>query len=138
MRKYLENIRALDLLIESKLEQEREIRAMLTATTASVGNGMPRLSSPNHDKMGMLIAELIELQEELNSDIDRFVDMKKKLLSFLKQLPLEERTFIESYYFRHKSISYIASQLHLCRRSVYNLRDRAIENLEKVCTICTP
>lgn len=141
-KEYLENIRALDLLIESRLRQEQEIRAMLTATQAHLGNGMPRTASPNPDKIGDLVAELIDLQSEMNADIDRFVDMKKEIAEAVKRLGINERTFIESYYFGHQSMSAIGRKLGYCRHSIYNLRDHAVaaldEELKKLCTNCTP
>ncbi len=130
-KEYLENIRALDLLIESSLRQEETLRARLTATEAHLSDGMPRLTSPDPDKISAVVAEIIDLQNERNANIDRFVDMKAGIKDAVKLLPYEERVFIESYYFGHMGATDIGRKLNMSRRSVYNLRDRAIERLDK-------
>ena len=137
VREYLESIRALDLSIEAKLRQEEMLRTRLTDTAAHIGGDAPRSSSPNKDKVGIVMAAIVDLQAERNAEIDRFVDMKAAIKDAVKSLPVDEKAFIESYYFSHKSIPYITATLHICRRSAYNLRDRAISHLEKVCTNCT-
>lgn len=138
VREYLESIRALDLSIEAKICQEEMLRTRLTDTSVHIGDDAPRSSSHNKDKIGIVMAEIVDIQNERNEEIDRFVEMKATVKDAVRTLPPDERAFIESYYFSHKSIPYIASTLHICRRSAYNLRDRAIDHLEKVCTICTP
>ena len=85
VREYLESIRALDFSIEAKLHQEEMLRTRLTATEAHLGGDLPRQASPDHDKMGAVIAEIVDLQNERNAEIDRFVDMKAVIKDAVKK-----------------------------------------------------
>lgn len=139
VREYLESIRALDLSIETKIRQEERLRTRLTDTAAHIGGDAPRSSSPNKDKIGIVMAEIIDLQNERNEEIDRFVDMKAAIKDAVKALPKEERIVIEGMYFSHMKAREIMSQLYCSRRTVYRIRDKAIATLEsnkKVCHLC--
>lgn len=132
IKAYLESIHALDLLIETKLQQEAAIREMLTGTQAHYGDGLPRTVSPTPDKIGELIAKLVDLQEEMNADIDRFVDMKAAIKDTVQKLPVDERTVLEGLYFGHLSAKVISEKMHFTTRNVYYLRDKAIGRLEEM------
>ena len=114
VREYLESMRALDLSIESKIRQEEMLRTRLTDTAAHIGGDAPRSSSPDKDKIGIVMAEIVDL-------------------------PNEERVEIEGMYFSHIKANEIMAQLYCSRRTVYRIRDKAIANLEKnkkVCHLC--
>jgi len=128
----LEKIRCLDALIDSKLEQEHHLREMATSISASVSDGMQKSSSHVPDKIGVIVAKIVDLQQEINADIDRYVDTKAALVEAVKKLPLDERTILEMHYFSHTSISKIAEKLHYTKRNVYYLRDKAIADLETI------
>lgn len=130
IKAYLESIHALDLLIETKLRQEEAIREMLTGTQAHYGDGSPRTVSPTPDKIGELVAKLVDLQKEMNADIDRFVDMKAAIEEAVQNLPLDERTVLEGLYFGHLSAKVVAEKMFFTTRNVYYLRDKAIGHLE--------
>lgn len=139
VREYLENIRTLDLSIEAKIRQEEMLRTRLTDTAAHIGGDVPISSSPDKDKIGNVIAEIVDLQAERNAEIDRFVDMESAIKEAVKALTNEERIVIEGMYFSHIKASELMSQLYCSRRTVYRIRDKAIANLEKdkkVCHLC--
>ena len=139
VREYLESMRALDLSIESKIRQEEMLRTRLTDTAAHIGGDAPRSSSPDKDKIGIVMAEIVDLQTERSAEIDRFVDMKAAIKDAVKALPNEERVVIEGMYFSHIKANEIMAQLYCSRRTMYRIRDKAIANLEKnkkVCHLC--
>lgn len=128
----LEKIRSLDTLIDSKLEEERHLREMATSISAPVGNDMPHTASVEKDKIGIIVAKIVDLQQEINADIDSYVDTKKSLTEAVRQLSLEERTVIECMYFHHERPAAIAKKLHCSRRTVYNVKDKAVAVLEEL------
>lgn len=128
----LEQIRYQDALIDSMLEQERRLREMATSITAPIGDGMPHSSSVEKDKIGIIAAKIVDLQQEYNAEVDRYVDMKNDIIDAVRLLPADEKAVIEQHYFHHVSLSKIAKQMHYSRRNVYYLRDRAIVSLEKL------
>lgn len=128
----LEKIRCLDALIDSKLEQERHLREMAISISAPVSDGMPKSSSHVPDKIGIIVAKIVDLQQEINADIDRYVDTKAALVEAVKKLPLEERTVIECMYFHHERPTAIAKKLHCSRRTIYNIKDKAVAALEEL------
>lgn len=128
----LEQVRCLDLLIEAEIEEERRLREMATSITAPIGDGMPHTPSVEKDKIGIIVAKIIDLQQKTNADIDEFVDMKAELKSIVKKLPAEERTVITLFYFKHMTTKEIAAQMHCSVRTVFNIKERAITKLEEI------
>lgn len=124
----LEKIRCLDALIDSKLEQERHLREMATSISAPVSDGMPKSASHVPDKIGAIVAKIVDLQQEINTDIDSYVDTKATLIAAVRKLPIEERTVIECMYFHHEHSGTIAKKLNCSRRTVYNIKDKAVDH----------
>ena len=77
-KEYLGQAYRLDQRIDAKLEQVANLRALATKATATITD-MPRSSSPNLQHMEGTIVKIVDLEQEINEDIDRLVDLKKEI-----------------------------------------------------------
>ena len=77
VKEYLSQAKFLDQRINSKIQQVASLNDLATKATSAL-TGMPR--NPNHatSTMEEAIAKIIDLQSEINSDIDRLVDLKQE------------------------------------------------------------
>lgn len=77
-KEYLERAYWLDQMIDSKLEQVASLRAMATKTTTIMKRDVVSRSRNMHS-MEDTVAKIADLEEEINADIDRLVDLKKEI-----------------------------------------------------------
>lgn len=129
---YLEKIKWYDVLIDSKLEELAALNSIakrITPVMNTTGGG----SSGNQDKLGDTIAKIIDLQAEINSDVDNFVDKKREATRMMKKLenPLHYQ-ILHKRYVLYKSFEQIAADTHYSYRNVTHAHGRALQAFEKV------
>lgn len=129
---YLEKIKWYDVLIDSKLEELAALNSIakrITPVMNTTGGG----SSGNQDKLGDTIAKIIDLQAEINSDVDNFVDKKREATRLMKKLenPLHYQ-ILHKRYVLYKSFEQIAADTHYSYRNVTHAHGRALQAFEKV------
>lgn len=97
-KEYLSQARHLDLRINSKIQQVTSLNDLATKATA-VLTGMPHSPNRATSTMEEAITKIIDLQSEINSDIDRLVDLKQKITVTIKAVDnTEYQTLLENRY----------------------------------------
>ena len=76
-KEYLKQAFYLDKRINSKLEQVESLNALATKATSTLSD-MPKSPNRGSSKLEDTIVKIIDLQEEINRDIDKLVDLKKR------------------------------------------------------------
>ncbi len=124
-KEYLSQAYRLDQRINSKLEQVASLNDLATKCTTTL-TGMPRNPSHGTSMMADAICKIIDLQNEINRDIDRLVDLKGEIIGVIKAVDsLECQTLLELRYLCFKSWEQIAVDLGYNVRHVYRLHDVA-------------
>ena len=122
---YLSQAYHLDIRINSKIDQVASLNDLAHKATAIV-SGMPH--SPNRGKSTMAdtIDKIIDLQEEINRDIDRLVDLKAEIVSVIKAVDNPEyQTLLEKRYLCFMTWESIAVDMGYSIQHLYRLRDKA-------------
>ena len=91
-----------------------------------------------HEDMGDLVSlcrrchsKIVDLQNEINADIDRLVDIKREVREMIESVPsVEGRTILEMRYINYKKWKEIAVSMHYVLRNVRYIHDKAIEYLD--------
>jgi len=125
-KEYLSQARYLDLRINSKIQQVASLNDLATKATSAL-TGMPR--NPNHatSTMEEAIAKIIDLQSEINSDIDRLVDLKQKISTTIKAVANPEyHTLLEKRYLCFLSWEQIAVDMGYSIHHLYKLHSAAL------------
>lgn len=128
-KEYLSQAYRLDLRINSKIEQIANLNDLATKAT-SVATGMPH--SPNKGKSNMAdtIARIIDLQEEINNDIDKLVELKAEIISVIKKVDNSEyQTLLEKRFLCYMTWESIAVDMGFSIQHLYRLRDKAYERI---------
>ena len=134
-KEYLEQARYLDMRIDSKLEQVSALNGLAEKCTA-VMTGMPHNPSKNTSQMADTIAKIIDMENEINSDIDRLVDLKNEIAEIINSVPNSEyRTVLEKRYLCFKHWEAIAVEMGCSVRSVFRIHDNALNILKKTLKI---
>ena len=131
-KEYLEKIKWYDVLIDSKLEELATLNSIvkrITPVMNTTGGG----ASGNQDKLGDTIAKIIDLQEEINRDVDNFVDRKREASRLLKKLenPLHYQ-ILHKRYVLYKTFEQIAADTNYSYRTVTHAHGRALQAFDRV------
>lgn len=76
-KKYLQQIKTIDAKIDSRLDEIATLDAIAKKTTSVMG-GERVQASGTQDKMADCVLKIVELKQELNWEIDRFIDYRKE------------------------------------------------------------
>jgi len=128
-KEYLGQAYRLDQRINSKLEQVMSLRDLTTKATATMSD-MPGGGSHNVFKMQDIIGKIVDLENEINADIDRLVDLKRDMVAVIKAVVDPEcQTLLELRYLCFKPWEQIAVDMGYSVRQLYRLHDEALENV---------
>ena len=126
-RDYLSQAYRLDQRINSKLEQVECLNGLATKVSSTL-TGMPK--NPNHatSTMADTVTKIIALQEEINNDIERLVDLKREMVAVIKAvLNTERQTLLELRYLCFKTWEQIAVEMNYTVRNVHLLHKEALK-----------
>ena len=128
-KEYLNQAYWLDRRIDSKLEQLSALRDTATKTTA-VMDGEVVSHTRNIHSLQDVIAKIIDMQEEINSDIDALVDLKRDIVRTIKGIENPEyQTLLELRYLCFKRWEEISVVMNYNLRHIYRLHDEALETV---------
>ena len=128
-KEYLNQAYWLDRRIDSKLEQLSALRDTATKTTA-VMDGEVVSHTRNVHSLQDVIAKIIDMQEEINSDIDALVDLKRDIMRTIREIEdPEAQTVLELRYLCFKRWEEISVIMNYSVRRVYQIHDEALEKL---------
>ncbi len=128
-KEYLNQAYWLDRRIDSKLEQLSALRDLATKTTGVMSDDVVSHTRNVHS-MQDVIAKIIDMQNEINADIDRLVDLKQEIMHTIKSVKNpEQQTLLELRYLCFKSWEFVAEEMGYNVRHIYRLHDEAVEQV---------
>jgi len=131
-KEYLGQAYRLDLKITSKIEQLESLRALSYRVTSSIGDERVA-GTKEKSPMENAIIKIIMFENEINKEIDAFVDIKLEISSKIKVVCNEEhRILLEFRYLCFNSWEQIAVKMGYSCSYVYKQHHYAIKNFDKV------
>lgn len=130
-QEYFNRAYNLDQRINSKIEQISSLNELATKCTSAI-TGMPH--SPNHGKTTMAdtVTKIVALQEEINSDIDSLVDLKREMAGVIKAVKSsEQQVLLELRYLCFKSWEQIAVEMGYSLHHLYKVHRAALDAASK-------
>ena len=130
-QEYFNRAYNLDQRINSKIEQISSLNELATKCTSAI-TGMPH--SPNHGKTTMAdtVTKIVALQEEINSDIDSLVDLKREMAGVIKAVESsEQQVLLELRYLCFKSWEQIAVEMGYSLHHLYKVHRAALDAAAK-------
>ena len=125
-KEYLGQAYRLDQRINSKLEQVLSLRELTTKATATMSD-MPGGGSRNVYKMQDIIGKIVDLENEINADIDKLVDLKREMVTVIKAVTDPElQTLLELRYLCFKTWEQIAVDMYHTIHHLYKLHNQAL------------
>ena len=84
-KEYLCRVGQCDARINTMLGEVENLYAMVTKITPTLKSDVVTGGGSN-DKIGDAVAKIVDLKEEINREVDRYVDMKREAAALLDKL----------------------------------------------------
>ncbi len=128
-KEYLGQAYRIDQRINSKIEQVSSLRALATKATSTLSDTPPS-GTRNVHRMEDIIVKIINMENEINSDIDNLVDLKQEIIKTIKSVNNpEQQTLLELRYLCFRTWEEISVEMGYSIRHIYRLRDEALAKI---------
>ena len=130
IQEWLEQVKKFDQLIDAKIAERERLLALATNGTAKPPDGMPHGGGLPSSKVENITIKLLELVDETNALIDKYVDLKREVCQVLEKLPANEYAVIHRFYIQRKKMVNIAKELGYSECRCWQIKRKALETLE--------
>lgn len=128
-KEYLSQAYRLDQRINAKLEQVMSLRGLATKATSTLGE-TPVSGTRNVHRMEDIIIKIIELENEIDQDIDRLIDLKREIVTVIKAVSNPEyQTLLELRYLCFKTWEQIAVEMGYGIDNIFKLHQKALKSV---------
>ena len=128
-KEYLSQAYRLDKRIDSKIEQLKSLNLLATKCTSTLSD-MPKSQSISNSRLEDTVVKIVDLQEEINRDIDRLVDLKRDIVKTIKSVQNPEyQIILELRYLCFKTWEEIAVQMNCSIDNVFKIRKNALKSV---------
>lgn len=128
-KEYLGQAYWLDTRINSKLNMVASLREMATRTTSVMGDEAVSHARNVHSTQDV-IAKIVDLENEINADIDRLVDMKQEIMNVIASIDRVDYCLVlELRYLCFNSWEEIAQKMNCTVSNAYKLHFKALQHV---------
>lgn len=129
---YLEEIRRLDKLISSLVDEYESIKSLATRITATYEGEMVQ-SSRKQDKLGDIVVKLVDYEHKINAEIDKYVDTRENILQVIQLLDIPDYVnVLYKRYYQYKKWELIACEMGYSLRGILKLHGRALNAVDNI------
>lgn len=145
-KEFLKQLRKLDSLIENKMIEREQWKAIAEGVTAGGTSvivvdkkGRQQLhnmekvqASGNPQKMADAIHKMLEIDDEIALCIDKMIEAKKDILAVIERLSAAEYDVIHKIYVQHLDLYEVAATYKRSYSSVTTLHGRALKSVQNI------
>lgn len=129
-KEYLSQAYKIDNDINSKLEQVASLRDLATKATTTMSD-MPGSPNRNIHKMENAIIKIVDLEDEINSDINELISLKADITHMIKRVSnRQERTILEKRYLCFDTWEQISVDMGYSIQHTFRLHDKALREVD--------
>jgi len=129
-KEYLSQAYRIDQRINSKLEQVATLRELAVKATSTLSD-MPHNHMRNASSMENIICKIVGLEDEINTDIDRLVDLKREISGVINSVEKPEyHLLLELRYQNYKTWEEIAEMMDYSWRNIHYIHAKALKAVE--------
>ena len=131
-KEFLNKIRYIDMMINCKLEQVAELRSMLLPGAIRYDKDKVQTSN-NADTITDTMLKIVDLEEKINADIDKLVDMKGLARDKIERMENDvEKVILYKRYFNNESFEQISVEMGYSWRWIHKLHNDALKHFDKI------
>ena len=128
---YLKQVRKLDNLIENKLAEREQWRAIAMSATQQMGGERVQTSS-NPQRMADAITKYVGIEMEIDKLVDKFVDKKREIISTIEKLNQKEYDLLHKVYIQYYTLDEYAAKKEKSYSWVTTVHGRALKKLQTI------
>ena len=129
-KEYLSQAYKIDNDINSKLEQVASLRDLATKATTTMSD-MPGSPNRNIYKIENAVVKIMELEDEINSDINELISLKADITHMIKRVTnRQERTILEKRYLCFDTWEQISVDMGYSIQHTFRLHDKALREID--------
>lgn len=131
-KRYLQQIRRLDTKINRDIEELHRLKAMTTKITPTLKQDVVS-GGGTQDKLAEAMSKIIDFEEEINREIDCFVDARKAVTATIDKVEdARLHTVLNMRYVQFKTWEQIACYMGRSYQWVCKLHGTALQVVEKI------
>ena len=128
-KEYLSQARWLDMRINSKLLQVESLHSLATKATSTLSDA-PHSGNRNIHRMEDIIHKIIALENEIDKEIDRLVDLKRDITECIQSVgPMEYQSLLEKRYLCLMTWEQIAAETGCSVRNIHLMHGEALKKV---------
>lgn len=126
---YLLQARFLDDRINSKTQQIASLNELAAKCTTTFSD-MPRNPNRGHSRVEDCVFKIIDLEDSLQKDIEKLVDLKKEIMGVIKAVPnVEYQTLLEKRYLCFITWEQIAVDMNYSMQHIHRMHSAALKEI---------
>lgn len=131
VKRYLEQPRKIDRMIENKLYEKEHWKSVAFGTVPQ-SSGERVQSSGSKQKMADAVSRYVDIEAEIDDFIDDLVDAKKEIIETIEKLPTAEYDLLHMVYIQNRSLSEVAYVYGKTYSWATTIHGRALQHLQKI------
>lgn len=131
-KEFLKRLKKLDVLIENKMIEKEQWKAVASNVTAGKHDSERVQSTGNPHKMADAVIKYIEIEKEIDQCIDRLVDEKSDVISVIEQLNPIQYDILHKVYVQYKTLNDVSIIYDNTYSWVTTIHGRALKNVQNI------
>lgn len=130
---FLKQIETYDTLVEGKLNEREKLWELATKITVPTDKEAIQTSGVS-DKVGNIAAKLADIENEIDSLVDEYIDVQRECISVIEKLadkPIEY-SVIHKHYVLYKTFVEIAEEESYSYDGIIKAKDRALKRIDAI------
>ena len=128
-KQYLKQAYRLNDLINSDLKELSNLRSLSTSISSDMSQERVQ-STKQPDKIGGIVAKIVDLENEINAEIDQFVDLKKEIRDAVNTLSnRNEQLVLRLRYIEFLTWEQVAERMTYSLKQVFRIHGEAVKNI---------
>lgn len=132
-KEYLRQVRKADVNIDQRIREKEDLREMATSIGSfNYSKERVQTSPPSSAQYEHLINKMLDLDAEINSLIDSYVDLKHKIIGQIQGLcDVNYIEILNKRYIENKRLEVIAVEMNYDYNYIRHIHGRALQEFEK-------
>lgn len=131
VKEYLKQIEKLDKCIDQKQIECDSLR-LLAESTGGIQYGERVQTSPQGDMLEKKVVKYVQMEQEINDMINKFVDLKHKIIDEIQGLSeVKHIDVLFKKYVQYKSLEQIAVEMNYSYPYIKELHGYALQDFER-------
>lgn len=131
-KEYLNRAHQIENRISAKAEQIEMLRSLVTKVTATISDTKVQ-STPPPSRMEEIITKIMDLEEELKTDMDELISIKSEVMKTVKLVPEPElQLLLEKRYLYYEKWEDIAIEMGISVQHMFRLHGEALKKVEEI------